>query len=375
MSYKIKFKEQEDIKLGDVTQNDVIEVRKSYSKLHHELDKKAKPTHCILCENEFSSFCNSHSIPRFILDNIDSQSKLVTGISMHNNPLLDRYCGINKTLTFHIICESCDKTKFQDYENPNSYESTITQKMLQQIALKNYLMKYSKRLYEFESHKYQFQRITPEEAFSFAPNIIEKFLLLQKHIQVDQIDIKDLVDEIFLNKTGKLKYFLIDEIDLDYVVPLAYQGSINLISDFKGRLINDSYNLSPSYKLVNLHIAIFPLQTKSKILLFKEDGNDRLKLFYKDYKKLSLEEKLYAINYILLLYAEDIAFKPEIIDKIKINEETLKLINTTMNPESITTNELSEKEYHKLVLQNALDKFRLKTEGSILNFLANIEYI
>lgn len=124
-----------------------------------------------------------------------------------------------------------------------------------------------------------------------------------------------------------------------------------------------------------MHIAIFPLQTKSKILLFKEDGNDRLKLFYKDYKKLSLEEKLYAINYILLLYAEDIAFKPEIIDKIKINEETLKLINTTMNPESITTNELSEKEYHKLVLQNALDKFRLKTEGSILNFLANIEYI
>lgn len=124
-----------------------------------------------------------------------------------------------------------------------------------------------------------------------------------------------------------------------------------------------------------MHIAIFPLQTKSKILLLKEDGNDRLKLFYKDYKKLSLEEKLYAINYILLLYAEDIAFKPEIMIKIKINEETLKLINTTMNPESITTNELSEKEYHKLVLQNVLDKFRLKTEGSILNFLANIEYI
>lgn len=77
----------------------------------------------------------------------------------------------------------------------------------------------------------------------------------------------------------------------------------------------------------------------------------------------------------MLLYAEDIAFKPEIIDKININEETLELINLTMNPESITTNELSEKEYHKIVLQNALDKFRLKTEGSILNFLANKEYI
>ncbi len=63
-----------------------------------------------------------------------------------------------------------------------------------------------------------------------------------EHTKVDSIDIIDFFKKIENNLNGKTKYYVIDEIDLNYVVPIAFQGTLNLVSGFNGELINDIYN-------------------------------------------------------------------------------------------------------------------------------------
>lgn len=56
MSYKIKFKEQEDIKLGDVTQNDVIEVRKVIRNCIMNWKKRLSPLTVFYVKMNFQVF-------------------------------------------------------------------------------------------------------------------------------------------------------------------------------------------------------------------------------------------------------------------------------------------------------------------------------
>ena len=58
--------------------------------------------------------------------------------------------GVKNAGTFQIICENCDNTQFQKYEDPNSYIDPPSDLMLAQIALKNYLHLISKRMIENE---------------------------------------------------------------------------------------------------------------------------------------------------------------------------------------------------------------------------------
>ena len=51
---------------------------------------------------------------------------------------------------FNYICNNCDGTFFQDYENPDNIILQPTDKMLAEIAVKNYLLQLSKRAIERE---------------------------------------------------------------------------------------------------------------------------------------------------------------------------------------------------------------------------------
>ena len=46
--------------------------------------------------------------------------------------------------------------------------------------------------------------------------------------------------------------------------------------------------------------------------MFIEDGDKRYRNFYKQFKKLPLEEKLSALTYIIFLYSEDMFFSKSI---------------------------------------------------------------
>ena len=114
-------------------------------------------------------------------------------------------------------------------------------------------------------------------------------------------------------------YYLCYYNQLDYVVPIAFQSSIALISDFKGQTINDIFNMSTSYKIKTINICVFPLVDKSVIFMFIENGDKRYRNFYREFNKLDKEDQLQTLTYILFLYSEEVYLSKSIPSDILKN--------------------------------------------------------
>ena len=129
---------------------DMIGVRKKVNNLLSKARNSAKPDKCILCGKPQTSFCNSHSVPQLSLKNIAENGKV-----LHASVLMgiDVIKGVNNSGTFHFICNECDGTFFQDYENEQNLKAMPTDKMLAEIAVKNILLQLSKRGQEKELYR------------------------------------------------------------------------------------------------------------------------------------------------------------------------------------------------------------------------------
>ena len=71
-------------------------------------------------------------------------------------------------------------------------------------------------------------------------------------------------------------YHLISFDQLGYVVPIAFQGMIALITGVNGEVINDQYNYDPNYSVEYLHLAVFPLENISEIISISDNKNTRM---------------------------------------------------------------------------------------------------
>ena len=274
---------------------------------------EAKRTHCICCGKECSSFCNSHSIPKFCLKNISLNGYLYYSGNLVDIPLFEKDKGLNEAGTFKLICRECDSQIFSDYENPNNYLDAPTDKMLSQIAMKNYLKNIAKRELEIVLYK-NLEKVTGNELSGL------QF--------INYLDLKEYIEGFrYAKKASQSKwnnyYFMHYFEILDYVVPLAFQSSVALVADFEGNPINNIYNASPDYKLSDLHLCVFPLKDKSVIICFTKNGDKRYRNFFKQFRKLSKNEKLKAINYIIFSYSEDV-FLYKGLDSDILQNEVLK---------------------------------------------------
>lgn len=108
--------------------------KKQMSRLLKEARQAAKRDTCYFCGKSVTSFCNSHSVPRFCLENIATNGDVLTLNTVVDNPLMDTENGVNKAGTFHLICNDCDSKIFSDYENPDNYSNQPTPKMIAQMA-------------------------------------------------------------------------------------------------------------------------------------------------------------------------------------------------------------------------------------------------
>jgi hypothetical protein len=283
-----------------------------FTKKARELVKA--PT-CLYCDREVTSFCNSHSVPRFCLENIATQGEVLTLNAIVDNPLIEREKGIKKAGTFQLICNDCDSKIFSDYENPDNYVSKPSAKMIAQMALKNSLKSISKRLFEIE-------------LFNLASKISETARSFTKiKNEINEIDLKEYEKSYkkakrAIEKNSTSDYYICYYEKLDYIVPIAFQASLAMVMDFEGNIINDIYNPSSKYVIQNIHISILPLKTETVIVMFIEDGDTRYRRFYKQFNKLPLEDKLAALTYIIFLYSEDIYFAKS-IEKEVIESQAL----------------------------------------------------
>ncbi len=287
--------------------------KKIMSKLFKEARQAAKRDTCYFCGKKVTSFCNSHSVPRFCLENIATNGKVLTLNTIVDNPLLDIENGVNKAGTFHLICNDCDSKIFSEYENPENYLNKPTSKMIAQIALKDSLKSISKRLFEIELFNISAQKTESARIFSNTKNAINK-IDLKEHEESYEKAKKALI------KNSTTDYYICYYEKLKYVVPIAFQTSLALTVDFNGNIINNIYNPSPEYRIQNIHISILPLKSETAIIMFIEDGDKRYRTFYRQFDKLTLEDKLATLTLIMFMYSEDMYFSKLIEKEVHDNK-------------------------------------------------------
>lgn len=316
--------------LKSIPQEEMIYAKKKLNAILKDSKSQAKLEKCYYCDNDCNSFCNSHTIPQFCLKNIAVNGKVYCMNTILEMPVMKDKKGINEAGVFHLICRDCDSTIFKDYENPENYKNVPTIKMLAQIDMKNSLKNISKRLNEIELYKLMGERLG-------APNNYVNY-----RNEINRIDLKEYEDS-FLNakkvdiKPSNGEYYIGFHQVLPYVVPVAFQGTIALVSDIKGDIINDIYNPDPKYVIKNLSLCIFPFKTSSLIMLFVEKNNRRFSRFFRQLKKLSIKEQLSIINFILFSYTEDYFLSPNISKDVIEELSEVSGMTTNMLAEVGTT--------------------------------------
>lgn len=275
----------------------IIDAKKEYSKLHNKSVRDAKKSRCLFCGREVSSFCNSHSVPQFVLKNIGKNGYVNWMNSMFSIPLVNDSLGVNQAGTFHLLCKDCDKKVFSDYETPNAIINYPTNVMINEIALKDILVRLGKRYYELELFN----------NMSETYNAIYPYEYKQS---VNSIDLRDYEIQFERNMdmikgSNQSKYHIMFWHKLAYIVPIAYQGTITMYGDLEGGIINDIYDQSEEVVMQDLHIAVLPVEKESIVMMFYHEDDFRYSKFEEQFNTLSLNQKLNLINYLIFYYSED----------------------------------------------------------------------
>lgn len=310
------------VDLGDLVETDgldredIIKIRKDISFIIKECRARTKKEKCYYCKKVFTSFCNSHTVPRFCLESISKNGDVSYINTILENQVFDIHKGLNNAGTFKLICNGCDNDVFKEYESPENYDEIPTIKMLAQIDMKNNLKNISKRLIELEMIELHSEKINN--------NYLSRILYLRKHVK--EMDIKEYKYAFYEAKKSDKRpksgdYYIGYYKELEYIVPVAFQGTRALIQDLDGNDINEIYNYNPEYKIKSVSLCIFPLKDKSIIMLFVDKKNRRYSRFFRQLKNVCLEDQLSIINYILFAYGEDYFLSPnlskEVLDNLK----------------------------------------------------------
>lgn len=295
--------------------NKEIQRQKKISDFFRDAERKAKQNTCALCGEVTTSFANSHSVPQFVLKRIAYDGKLKTFSDIVGQ--YDKRNGVNNSWTFHIICFKCENKYFKDYESEETLLSAPNNLMLAEIALKNELLMLS---------KYRRDRET-DRAMLAAGMLSDETGVLA---ETNYYNLRDINFEVrrskkIIDKSLKTGFILIFSCLLDWVTPIAFQSMIRIDTDIFGNVINDTYDLSSGVRMQFLHLAVFPLKEKTCVLLFRHRDDRNYLPFEKRFEKMTVDEKLEYINYMIFRYTEHALICPKIDTKILKKKELIDL--------------------------------------------------
>ena len=296
---------------------DLKEFRIVFSKIREEARRRIDQTKCLICGGEMTSACNSHTVPRFILNYIADNGCLAT---LHDdnlalNAILNDKVGINKADTFYAICRHCDQQVFSIYESEEkllafpSMNKTDKTKLLSAIYMKinldNYYKKYYLKATEEVTKEYAAKMNGGQPNFGTNSEVED---LDMKESRDDVIRCKRYIDENY-HAGFKVLYFKL----LPYRISVACQIHLSPESDLEGNLINDLYNPSPAYRIVTMCLCLFPLKEKSFVLLFARDQDiPRLSRFIKQFNSLKEARKQSLLFAMGLTLSEDMFYSSKL---------------------------------------------------------------
>lgn len=299
---------------------DRLKFNKYLAELFKQSEHKAKRPFCLLCGQSVTSFCNSHIIPKFVIKNIAKDSMVAEAqqLVFSKSDYLSKNKGVNNAETIRIICNECDNTLFQDYENEEALKNKPTNRLMAEIALKDSLLMLYKRRIEVE--------------LSEILHIKNTLKGVETTRKIHSLDIRDYSFSIrrskkIIDNNLKSGFRLLYWESLPYKSPIAAQSPVVVYEDFSGELINDHFNYSPDIRMQDLHICIFPLKDTTSVFLFYHKDDRNYANFERRFLKLTHEEKQKYIVYLLFKYTENFLISPEMIDTIKNNEMLAELAN------------------------------------------------
>jgi hypothetical protein len=287
----------------------ILQFKKQYNDIWREAQKLSKPQNCILCGKACNSFCNSHSVPQAVLRNITSKGKVFVAGKLLDESIFDAEKGINNSGTFRLICHDCDVKYFRDYENPTAFSVIPNDKIMAEIALKNTLLEYNKKLISYELYK----------NMGLSP-ILKTIKLDLQELKEDITVYKKIIDD---NTLGVFN--IIFWKDLSYMTPIASQCRIILDKDRDGGPLNDPYNFSPDIRMQPLHLSVFPYNGHTYITMFYHDNDEIYSKLKEQLSVIDLKKVLSYINWLIFQYTENF-FISEAVKNIIENNEKLKQI-------------------------------------------------
>lgn len=301
---------------------DTIELRKKVNKLLSDARNAAKPNKCILCGENQTSFCNSHSVPQFSLRNISDNGKVLQASALMGIDVVDIEKGVSNSGTFHFICNRCDGTFFQDYENEQNLKSKPSDRMLAEIAVKDFLLQLSKRTQEERLHKElqrQFNVYTNPENLA----------------GITGLDVRDFNEELSFHKgivDNNLSggYQILFWKVVPYKVPIAVQSAIALPRDIEGNEINNVFEMSEAIRMQSMHLVILPLQEESVILAYYHKRDKLYRKLRNQINSSSEQKVLQFLNYVIFAYTENY-FISKAIKTTIITDKKLSLLGQENN--------------------------------------------
>lgn len=299
-----------------------IEQKKEIARIYKKVRELSKPSSCLICGKTQTSFCNSHLVPQMVLKSIAINGKLLQASILMDIEDIDIEKGINNSGTFHFICNECDSTLFQTYENPLNLLNKPNDKMLAEIALKNMVMMLSKRNEEVCLFDYMQKHY----------NLFENKEELDKD---HTLDIRDYTNDLNMfqdilqnNKENcfNIMYWKI----LPYVTPIAVQTPITIFEDLDNTIINETFNPDSQIRMQCVHLCVFPLESQTVILLFYHKRDKNYRSLWRQFNCLSEEKKLKYINFLVFKYTENYFFSP-LIRELLETDKKLQLLSQENN--------------------------------------------
>lgn len=342
-----------------LSEEELNEVRKAINDNISTARRTSRHDKCLLC-GKTGGFCNSHTIPRFCLENIAWNGKVDAIAALLNTAILKNDSGVNNAGTFHLICRDCDSRVFRSYEDPEAYANTPTEEMLNQMALKNSLRDIYKHEIELELYVQTKTMLAKKEPI-LSP-VLEAMLAPARHAR--EMDIKECYEVFCCAKRfieNSKPWIELASFDLlDYITPVAYQGMIALATGVNGEVINNRFTTDDNYRIVYLHLAILPLQESTAIITFADQNDKRIKQFTHFLQSSPADERLRILNCILFMYTEDYFLSKQLTEKTTKSLERI----AQMMQDSGTV-----KGYEEQALAREIKDYDLRRDIAIPNLL------
>lgn len=355
---------------GPQNLEDFIALKKLMSKVQRIPKKKQDKKRCFLCNKKNIKFCNSHTIPRFILKNIATDGKLDNTQIFNTTPLIDTETGVNNTNTFHSICTYCDSDIFKEYENPENYNNEPNQIMMKQIALKNHLSRAYKHNKEKKTYNYILREFTNTNIHMGFQAFIKPIIQTNEYNRIYNNKRAKLIKNSL--KLSQNMYKLCYYRELGYIVPYSLQSHSILYFDFDDNILVDPFKIVDFNINDEVHLCIFPLESTSIIFAFCDASIDIYDDLFIDLNEKDDEDQLSIINFIVFAYFEDVYMHKNInsqaVENINLKKLTQEQLLIKSEPSVIKNIPRQEHEKHRIEAIN--EKISLKNHSSIPNLLS-----